>query len=47
MASAMIPPAHAPEFLASCGWQGAEVLPLAGDASFRRYFRVVQGQRKC
>ena len=45
MASAMIPPAHAPEFLASCGWHGAEIRPLAGDASFRRYFRVVQGER--
>jgi len=45
MASAMIPPAHAPEFLASCGWRGAEILPLAGDASFRRYFRVVDGER--
>ena len=45
MASPMIPPAHAPEFLASCGWQGAEILPLAGDASFRRYFRVVDGDR--
>src|SRR4051812_19037451 len=45
MASAMTPPAHAPEFLASCGWKGAEVLPLAGDASFRRYFRVVHGDR--
>jgi hypothetical protein len=41
----MKPPAHAPEFLASCGWAGAEVLPLAGDASFRRYFRVVNGDR--
>lgn len=41
----MIPPAHAPEFLASCGWAGAEILPLAGDASFRRYFRIVQGDR--
>jgi len=41
----MKPPAHAPEFLASCGWQGAEILPLAGDASFRRYFRVVNGDR--
>jgi aminoglycoside/choline kinase family phosphotransferase len=41
----MKPPAHAPEFLASCGWQGAEILPLAGDASFRRYFRVVEGGR--
>ena len=36
----MIPPAHAPAFLASCGWEGADILPLAGDASFRRYFRV-------
>ena len=25
--------------------QGAEILPLAGDASFRRYFRVVHGDR--
>jgi len=41
----MIPPPHAPEFLASCGWEGAEILPLAGDASFRRYFRVVHGDR--
>ncbi len=39
------PPAHAPDFLASCGWGGAEILPLAGDASFRRYFRVVHGNR--
>jgi hypothetical protein len=41
----MKPPEHAPEFLAACGWEGAEILPLAGDASFRRYFRVVQGER--
>ena len=41
----MNPPAHAPEFLASCGWRGAQILPLAGDASFRRYFRVVNGDR--
>jgi aminoglycoside/choline kinase family phosphotransferase len=45
MASKMIPPEHAPAFLASCGWEGAEILPLAGDASFRRYFRVVHGDR--
>src|SRR3982751_6460162 len=45
MASTMKPPPHAPEFLASCGWEGAEILPLAGDASFRRYFRVVDGDR--
>ena len=45
MASTMNPPTHAHEFLASCGWEGAEILPLAGDASFRRYFRVVEGTR--
>ena len=45
MASNMIPPEHAHAFLASCGWEGAEILPLAGDASFRRYFRVVHGDR--
>ena len=45
MASTMNPPPYAHEFLASCGWQGAEILPLAGDASFRRYFRVVEGDR--
>ncbi|HEY9554709.1 aminoglycoside phosphotransferase family protein [Allosphingosinicella sp.] len=38
----MIPPAAAPAFLAAHGWEGAEILPLAGDASFRRYFRVVR-----
>ena len=45
MASPMNPPPYADEFLASCGWQGAQILPLAGDASFRRYFRIVAGQR--
>ena len=40
MAPHMIPPASAPEFLVKNGWGGAEILPLAGDASFRRYFRV-------
>jgi N-acetylmuramate 1-kinase len=45
MASSMTPPPHAPDFLAASGWTGAEILPLAGDASFRRYFRVVQGSR--
>ena len=43
MAFPLSPPAHAHDFLAGCGWQGAEILPLAGDASFRRYFRVVRG----
>jgi aminoglycoside/choline kinase family phosphotransferase len=45
MASSMTPPPYAHEFLASCGWRGAQILPLAGDASFRRYFRVVEGER--
>ena len=40
MATTMIPPDHAPRFLADCGWAGARIEPLAGDASFRRYFRV-------
>jgi N-acetylmuramate 1-kinase len=43
MAAAMIPPASAPAFLASCGWEGARIEPLAGDASFRRYFRILHG----
>ena len=38
----MTPPAAAPDFLAAHGWEGARILPLAGDASFRRYFRVVR-----
>src|SRR5437879_7768852 len=42
---AMKPPPHAPDFLAASGWRGAQILPLAGDASFRRYFRVVDGNR--
>jgi len=37
----MIPPAAAPAFLDDAGWKGARILPLAGDASFRRYFRVL------
>src|SRR4029079_127378 len=44
-ASGMLTPSSAPKFLASCGWAGAEILPLAGDASFRRYFRVRHGER--
>ena len=43
MAAPMIPPAHAPDFLAAHGWDGCEIRPLAGDASFRRYFRVHRG----
>jgi aminoglycoside/choline kinase family phosphotransferase len=46
MADPMIPPAAAPDFLSRVGWDGAEILPLAGDASFRRYFRVVAEGRQ-
>jgi aminoglycoside/choline kinase family phosphotransferase len=42
----MIPPPHAPDFLAALGWAGCEIRPLAGDASFRRYFRVHHGKRR-
>lgn len=34
------PPPATHDFLAQQGWAGADVRPLAGDASFRRYFRV-------
>lgn len=33
-------PAGLHSFLETAGWGGAEVSPLAGDASFRRYFRI-------
>jgi N-acetylmuramate 1-kinase len=36
----MIPPIAARDFLVRHGWGGARIAPLAGDASFRRYFRV-------
>jgi aminoglycoside/choline kinase family phosphotransferase len=36
-------PAGLDQFLADAGWSGAEVEPLPGDASFRRYFRVRNG----
>jgi aminoglycoside/choline kinase family phosphotransferase len=41
MAAPMIPPHAAPQFRAACGWEGARIEPLAGDASFRRYFRIL------
>jgi hypothetical protein len=41
----MTPPAGVDEFLDGAGWAGADVLPLAGDASFRRYFRVKRGSQ--
>jgi aminoglycoside/choline kinase family phosphotransferase len=33
-------PAGVDDFLSRAGWGGATIEPLAGDASFRRYFRV-------
>ncbi|QJB70603.1 aminoglycoside phosphotransferase family protein [Parasphingorhabdus halotolerans] len=42
----MTPPAEAETFLNENGWVGAQVMPVAGDASFRRYFRVIDGERK-
>ncbi|WP_439545593.1 aminoglycoside phosphotransferase family protein [Sandarakinorhabdus sp.] len=41
----MIPPPGTGAFLNAHGWGGAAVRPLAGDASFRRYFRVTLGGR--
>ncbi|AEG48425.1 aminoglycoside phosphotransferase [Sphingobium chlorophenolicum L-1] len=46
MVTDMIPPAAAPAFLAKAGWEHAAIVPLAGDASFRRYFRVIDGARR-
>ena len=45
MATEMKPPATAGTFLKSHGWAGANIIPVAGDASFRRYFRVKDGDR--
>jgi aminoglycoside/choline kinase family phosphotransferase len=42
----MIPRDGHEQFLAGAGWPAAQVLPLAGDASFRRYFRVVEPGRQ-
>lgn len=45
MASHMIPPDAAYDFLDDNGWRDALIEPVAGDASFRRYFRVRDGDR--
>jgi len=39
------PPEGIEAFLESAGWGGADILPLAGDASFRRYFRISLGEK--
>ncbi|WP_230293029.1 aminoglycoside phosphotransferase family protein [Croceicoccus sp. Ery5] len=36
-------PPHARAFLDAAGWGGAVIEPLPGDASFRRYFRILRG----
>ncbi|WP_170209837.1 aminoglycoside phosphotransferase family protein [Sphingomonas oligophenolica] len=41
----MTPPAGAAAFIADLGWAG-DIVPLAGDASFRRYFRILAGDRR-
>ncbi|WAT18547.1 phosphotransferase [Aurantiacibacter sp. MUD11] len=38
-------PAGLDDFLAQAGWEGAEIDPLPGDASFRRYFRIRKGDK--
>lgn len=40
------PPAGTAAFLDAHGWHDARIDALAGDASFRRYFRVVAGERR-
>ncbi len=42
----MTPPPGAAAFLDAHGWGEAQILPVAGDASFRRYFRAVEGGRQ-
>ncbi len=42
----MTPPPGAAAFLDAHGWGGAQILPVAGDASFRRYFRAMQHGRQ-
>jgi len=42
----MTPPPAARPFLRDAGWGEIVPTPLAGDASFRRYFRVTDGDRR-
>src|SRR5439155_16613381 len=34
------------EFLSASGWSGVTPVSLAGDASFRRYYRLGDGERR-
>jgi hypothetical protein len=45
MATSLNLPVGAMDFLTGCGWGDAAIVPLAGDASFRRYFRLHDGVR--
>ena len=45
MAIDVTAPAGTADFLGANGWGGADVAALAGDASFRRYFRVSKAGR--
>jgi len=38
-------PAGVAPFLVAAGWGGAKIEPLPGDASFRRYFRIREGEK--
>lgn len=38
-------PKKASQFLSSIGWDNAKIEALAGDASFRRYFRIKSGDK--
>ncbi len=42
----LLPPEATADFLTTAGWGGADILPLAVDASFRRYFRIIDGERR-
>ncbi|VVT17385.1 aminoglycoside phosphotransferase family protein [Erythrobacter sp. EC-HK427] len=39
-------PAGLEDFLNHAGWGGAQISALPGDASFRRYFRIADGDRR-
>lgn len=45
MAADLNPRDAAPAFLTQAGWGDAQILPLAVDASFRRYYRVIGAGR--
>ncbi len=45
MAADLNPRDAASDFLGQAGWGAGQILPLAVDASFRRYYRVVEAGR--